>query len=181
MIANTVTGQWPLLLSTSGSSAKLPTQTLPKLPLLAMARLRRGAGASPETLTTCGEAGSLLNTVIVPTFGPRLSGANRIGISIASPTSSLIGYDSTLGDWKSAGAATMLVINNSPSPPLLIVSSSSTKEPRQTCPKFPLFAITVTTLPTPGVTLKTNGSIEFEMGLLVRSSSVFVAKFALRW
>src|SRR5712691_8398597 len=45
-IAETVSGHGPLLLRMSGSSAKRPTQTLPKLPLLAMMRLRRGAGAS---------------------------------------------------------------------------------------------------------------------------------------
>src|SRR5271167_1740642 len=91
VIANTVTGQWPLLLSTSGLSANRPTQTLPKLPLSAIAMLRRGAGASPRTRTICGEAGSLLKMVIVPAFSPSASGAKRIGMSIESPTPSLIG------------------------------------------------------------------------------------------
>jgi hypothetical protein len=54
--------------SKSGSSAKLPKQTLPKLPVFAMARLRRGVGASPKTRTICGEAGSLLVIVIVPGY-----------------------------------------------------------------------------------------------------------------
>src|ERR1700722_15040199 len=181
VIPVTVSVHLPLLVKTSGLSSKQPTQTLPKFPVLAIIRFNLGAGASPETLTTCGEAGSLLVIVIVPGCSPTLVGAKRIGISIASPTPSLIGYESTLGDWKSGGAATIPVIKSSPLPPLSIVSSSSTKEPRQTRPKLPASAMAVTTRPTPGATLKTNGSIEIGTGLLLRSSSVFVAKLAFRW
>src|SRR5580700_8126786 len=94
VIPVTVSVHLPLLLRIRFPSTKEPTQQLPKSPLLAMARLRRGAGASPVTLTTWGDAGSLLKIVIVPAFGPRLNGAKRIGTSIASPTPSLIGYES---------------------------------------------------------------------------------------
>ena len=68
----------PLLLRTNGSSANEPTQTLPKKPLLAITRLSRGGGHSPETAILCGPAGSLLKTVTVPAVTPCAVGSNRI-------------------------------------------------------------------------------------------------------
>src|ERR1700751_2524765 len=64
----TVTGQRPLLLRISGSSAKWSTHTLPNPPRLAITRLRRGRGATPDTSTWCGEAGSLLSKRIGAAF-----------------------------------------------------------------------------------------------------------------
>jgi hypothetical protein len=58
-------------------------QALPKLPAFAIMATNRGALTVPDTSTNFGLLGSLLNTVIVAAFGPRLLGWNRIGTSIA--------------------------------------------------------------------------------------------------
>src|SRR3954452_9521358 len=98
----------------SCSAAKRPTQTDPKSPLLAITRLSRGAGASPDTCTVCGPTGSSLKMVMSADLGPVPDGSNRIGMSIASPTSSSIGYERTLGGRKSGEDDVMLLIDSMP-------------------------------------------------------------------
>ena len=106
----------------------------------------RGARTVPDTSTTFGLLGSLLNTVIVVAFGPRLFGWNRIGTSIAFPASMVMGYDKTLGTRNSAEEEIMLVMASILPPLLLKLSTMSLKDPLHTSPKLPLSAITVTSL-----------------------------------
>ena len=70
----TVKVHLPLFAIVSGSSLKEPTQQLPKLPVLAIIRTRRGGGATPDTFTVRGPAGSLLRSVIVAVLVPKLVG-----------------------------------------------------------------------------------------------------------
>src|SRR5262249_17649749 len=176
-----VSAQRLLLFRITGSSRNEPTQTLPKLPPPGTTRLRRGRSAVPDTLIECGPCGSSLTMVIVADLAPALVGAKRRATSTASPSSSMIGYETTLGTWNSGDDEVMLVIESGPSPPLSIVSSSSTNEPTQTWPKFPWSAMAVTTRPSARSTLKKNGSIEVATGVtLSGASSVFVPKFAFR-
>src|SRR5579859_4608414 len=177
----TLTGHSPLLLMTNGCSAKWPTQTLPKPPRLPISRLRRGRGATPDTCTKWGEVGSLLSIRIVAAKLPTDFGAKRIGTSIESPTSSLIGYDSTLGDSKSVVDALMLLMRSRPVPLLSMVSTMSLNDPTQQSPNAPWSAITVVTLGIPKVSLKKNGSIEVGTGVTPSlPSRVFVAQLTLR-
>src|SRR5215475_12214003 len=91
----------PLFVTIKGSSAKEPTQTLPKLPVFAMIRFALGGGAVPETRTVCGLAGSSLKIVITPDFAPKVEGWNRSATSIESPAPTTIGNERTLGTRKS--------------------------------------------------------------------------------
>ena len=59
--------------------------------------------ASPDTITVLGPLGSLLITVIVADFDPKLAGWNRIGTSRKLPASMVSGYDNTLGTRNSRG------------------------------------------------------------------------------
>ena len=81
----TASGHFPLLLSTSGSSANAPAQTLANLPSSAIARSSRGVTASPETEMRCGLAASLLKISILALFAPALPGWKRMIRSIESP------------------------------------------------------------------------------------------------
>src|SRR4051812_19296085 len=105
--------QYPLLLTSSGSSANEPTHTLPKLPASAMARAAVGPAASPETGTLCGPVGSSLRTAIVPNLVPSVPGWKRMTTSIESPGCRVIGKDATLGVRKSGDDETMLVMLSS--------------------------------------------------------------------
>src|SRR5271163_4430728 len=67
----------PVLLIHTVRSAQHPALTPPNVVEPAIESLPEGA--SPDTSTLIGLAGSLLVTVIVPAFGPKLSGLNRIG------------------------------------------------------------------------------------------------------
>jgi hypothetical protein len=64
----------PLLNTVSGLSRNDPTQTFPKLPVFAIIKFNRGGGATPDTATFRGLAGSLLANVMVASFAPRLIG-----------------------------------------------------------------------------------------------------------
>src|SRR5207248_715448 len=54
-------------------------------------------GASPETCTIRGPAGSLLVTVIVAALNPNDCGSKRIGTDRESPATIESGYDNTSG------------------------------------------------------------------------------------
>src|SRR5579864_4450870 len=99
-------------------------------------------GASPDTWTGCGPAGSLLSTVTTPDFGPKLFGAKRIGSGRQLPGATLSGYESASGTTKSAEEEMTPVIDNMHFPLLFTISGSSLKEPTQTCPKSPVLAST---------------------------------------
>jgi len=93
---------FPLLLKISVSSANDDTQTLPKLPELAIIRPSRGACASPLTEMVRGPAGSSLSTVIVANLRPKLIGSKQMGIDRESPAPTNSGKDSTCGTKNSA-------------------------------------------------------------------------------
>ena len=75
-------------------SAQHPALTPPNV--VEPATVSLPEGASPETLTLIGLAGSSLVTVIVAAFAPKLSGLNRIGSGRASPGPTVIGIGQTL-------------------------------------------------------------------------------------
>ena len=138
----------PLLLSVSGSSLKDPTQQLPKLPLFAIIRASLGAGATPDTLTVRGPAGSLLTSVMVAPFAPKLAGWKRIAASVDEPGFTSRGAE-RCGAGNSPEDELMAVTSSGQVPLLLIVSSSSLNEPTHTLPKSPLSAIAVTSVGVP--------------------------------
>src|SRR5271167_4988481 len=79
----TLRAQSPVLQIERVRSAQHPAFTPPKVVEPAIVSLP--GGASPETLTLIGLAGSSLVTVIVPAFAPKLVGWKRIGAGRASP------------------------------------------------------------------------------------------------
>src|ERR1035441_3855137 len=138
--------QLPLLLRITGRSTNDPTHTRPQSPLSGTNRLRREVTPSPETRTMCGEAGSSLTMVTVPLWNPVAVGWKRMTTSVAPPASTLMGYESTLGARKAAGAAVMLEMSSGPVPLLSMVRISTPNDRRQTRPKLPLSAMVVTTV-----------------------------------
>src|SRR5271170_6482089 len=87
--------QSPTLQTESVRSAQQQALTPPKVVEPATASLPEGA--SPDTRTVCGEAGSLLATVITPVTGPKPAGAKRIGKASESPVPINNGNDRTSG------------------------------------------------------------------------------------
>jgi hypothetical protein len=86
-------------------------------------------------------SGSLLNTVSVADLGPKLVGAKRMGNGREAPPPGVNGNDKTCGTRNSPEDDVMPVTKRGQLPPLFKSSGSTTKEPTQTLPRLPEFAI----------------------------------------
>src|SRR5450755_1740952 len=129
--------QSPLLLRISGASTKDPMQTLPKSPLSAINKARRGVGAVPRTGTTLGAARSSLKTVMAALTGPAPNGSKRIGRLTAVPGAMVSGKRATAGGRNADDEETMPVTVSLQVPLLESVNGWSRNDPTQTLPKSP--------------------------------------------
>ena len=139
------------------------------VPVLAIMRLRRGAGAVAGDADDVRRGGSLLKIVIVPTSG-RLSGreADRNVDRVAARELDRVG-DSTLGASKSAGAATMLMIKQRAVAAVVDCQHLIGEGAEADAPEIAgICDRGAQRRPIAGVSLKTNGSIEFETGLVAQ-------------
>src|ERR1022692_3014686 len=105
-----VSVQCPLLLRDIISSTNDPTHALGEPPRSPITTASLGGFVVPVNSTVLGPPGSLLETVMVDDFVPKLVGSKRIGTSREVPASMVSGYDKTLGTRKSPREEVMLVM-----------------------------------------------------------------------
>src|SRR5665213_2015057 len=154
--------QAPVLQTVTTRSARVQHGTPPKF--AEPVTVKVPAAAVPRTVILRSPPGSLLETLSVADFAPRLVGAKRIGSGRAVPGAMMSGYERTSGTRKSVSEEVMLATERGHFPPLLRTRGSSLNAPTHTGPKSPVSAIArssrgVTASPDTSTTCGLDGSL----------------------